>query len=66
MAIETSEKYCPICGRALAEPTFNRFGEWACSEAHAEEYVKEVRAKRVQGVSSTAEQPRRARQMCGG
>lgn len=64
MAIETSEKYCPICGKEVNGPTFTRFGEWACSEAHAEEYVKEVRAKKVQAASpAPREEPRRPRQM---
>jgi hypothetical protein len=71
MAVETTEKYCPICGKDVAEPTFKRFGEWACSEAHAEEQVKEVRAQRVRAASAASapapdEQSRRARQMCGG
>lgn len=46
MALETNEKFCPICGKPATDPRFNRFGEWACSEAHAEDYVQEVRAKR--------------------
>lgn len=46
MTIETMEKYCPICGKDVAEPRFRRFGEWACSEGHAEEHVKEVRAQK--------------------
>lgn len=48
MAVETKEKYCPICGKPVTDPTYNRFGEFCCSEAHAAEYVKEVRAKKVQ------------------
>lgn len=56
MAIQTAEKYCPICGKDVAEPSFKRFGEWACSEAHAEEYVKEVRAQKLRVV---APEPRR-------
>jgi len=68
MAIETSEKYCPICGKRVAEPTFDRFGEWACSEAHAEEYVKETRAQKMRAAAPTPEQqPQRPpRQMRGG
>ena len=68
MAIETSEKYCPICGKRVAEPTFNRFGEWACSEAHADEYVKEVRAQKMRAAAPIPEQqPQRPpRQMRGG
>ncbi len=56
MAIQTTEKYCPICGKDVAEPGFKRFGEWACSEAHAEEYAKEVRAEKLRAV---APEPRR-------
>ena len=47
MAIQTTGKCCPICGKDVAEPNFKRFGEWACSEAHAEEYVKEVRTEKL-------------------
>ena len=50
MSIQTTEKYCPICGQDVAESNFKRFGEWACSEAHAEEYVKEVRAQKIRAV----------------
>lgn len=69
MAVETTEKYCPICGKEVTEPAFKRFGEWACSEGHAEEYVKEVRAQRVRAIvpEPVAEVPRRLpRQMRGG
>lgn len=48
MTAEMKERYCPICGKPATEPTYNRFGEWCCSEEHAEEYVKEVRAQREQ------------------
>ncbi len=51
MAIETAEKYCPICGKQVKDPTFNRFGEWACSEAHADEYVKETRAQKIRAAA---------------
>jgi hypothetical protein len=56
MAIQTTDKYCPICGKDVPEPSFKRFGEWACSEAHAEEYVNEVRAQKLRTVAS---EPRR-------
>ena len=53
MAIETTtKKYCPICGKPATDPTYERFGEFCCSEAHAEEYVKEVRAQKLQAASS--------------
>jgi len=68
MAIQTTEKYCPICGGDVGEPScFKRFGEWACSEAHAEEYAKAVRAEKLRAV---APEPRRdyrpARRGCCG
>lgn len=47
-----AEKYCPICGKEVNEETFKRFGEYCCSEEHAEEYVKEVRAQRGAGNAS--------------
>jgi hypothetical protein len=28
MAIQTTDKCCPICGKDVAEPSFKRFGEW--------------------------------------
>ncbi len=52
MTTDTNEEYCPICGKPVAEPTYNRFGEWCCSEEHAEAYVKEVRAQRAQAAAS--------------
>ena len=56
MAIQMADKYCPICGKDVAEPSFKRFGEWACSEAHAEEYVTEMRHQKLRIV---APEPRR-------
>lgn len=52
--VETTGHYCPICGKDVTDPAFKRFGEWACSEAHAEEYVREVRAERGQATRSSA------------
>lgn len=67
MAVETTEKYCPICGKEVHEPAFKRFGEWACSDGHAEEYVREVRAQRVRAVApASGEAERPPRQTCGG
>jgi len=69
MAVEATEKYCPICGKPVTDPTYKRFGELCCSDAHAEEYVKEVRAQKVQAQAQTANpgpQERYPRQMCGG
>lgn len=55
MAIETREQYCPICGRLVAEATYNRFGEWCCSDPHAEEYVAEVRSRKQQSSAGAEE-----------
>lgn len=43
------ERYCALCGRAVtaSEAAIERFGEPFCSEAHAEEFVTDVRAARV-------------------
>ena len=57
MAVETSERYCPICGKPVTDPTYNRFGELCCSEAHAEQYVKEVRAQKLQAAAALQGQP---------
>lgn len=69
MAVETSEKYCPVCGKPVTDPTYKRFGELCCSEAHAEEYVKEVRAQKVQAQAQAPNpgpQRQYPRQMRGG
>ncbi len=55
---ESTEHYCPICGKDVSNPAFKRFGEWACSEAPVDEYVKEVRAERVQAPRALAAPPR--------
>lgn len=60
MAVEVAEKFCPICGREVTNGEFKRFGEYCCSEEHAEEYVKEVRGRRQAGqgmVASAAASP---------
>jgi predicted nucleic acid-binding Zn ribbon protein len=57
MTSETTERYCPICGKPVLEPSYNRFGEWCCSEEHAEAYVKEVRAQRAQAAASQQGRP---------
>lgn len=53
MAVEMNEKYCPICGKPVRDPTYKRFGELCCSEAHAEEYVKEVRAQKLRAAGAS-------------
>lgn len=66
MAVEPiTQRYCPICGRPVAEGVFDRFGEWCCSEGHAQEYVAEVRAQK-QRQHAGAEPQRPRRQFRGG
>lgn len=52
-------RYCAFCGAEVGqEGTPERFGEIFCSEAHTEEFVKGVRASRVQAaVAGAAEVP---------
>ena len=57
MATQTTERYCPICGKPVTESTWNRFGDWCCSEAHAEEHVAEVRTQKQQQLAVTAAAP---------
>jgi hypothetical protein len=57
MTSETTERYCPIYGKPVMEPSYNRFGEWCCSEEHAEAYVKEVRTQRAQAAASQQGRP---------
>jgi len=57
MATETTDGYCPICGKDVPEPNFKRFGELACSEAHADEYVKAVRAQKLRAVALEPRRP---------
>jgi hypothetical protein len=72
MATQVTERYCPICGKPVAEVTHSRFGEWCCSDAHAEAHVAEVRAEKQRKLAS-AGRPRDAqrdqagpRSCCGG
>lgn len=68
MAIQVTERYCPICGKLVTEATHNRFGEWCCSDAHAEEYVADVRAQKQRqlaaGGPAPSEQRRERRRGC--
>lgn len=57
MATQVTERYCPVCGKPVADATYNRFGEWCCSDAHAEEHVAEVRSQKQRNVAS-ADAPR--------
>lgn len=68
MPVDT-EKYCPVCGRSVEDLSIKRFGEFLCSEEHAEEYVKEVRAQKLgkanlQG-GAQAQEPARGGGCCG-
>jgi endogenous inhibitor of DNA gyrase (YacG/DUF329 family) len=66
MATQATERYCPICGKPVTGETYDRFGEWCCSDAHAEEYVAEVRAqKQRQAPAPVAEAPRAERHRVG-
>lgn len=44
-ATAEEETYCSICGKDVPDRSIKRFGEYFCSEGHAEEYAKEVRAR---------------------
>ena len=72
MATQVTERYCPVCGKPVVDATHNRFGEWCCSDAHAEEYVAEVRSEK-QGKLASADRSRETqrgqvvpRSCCGG
>lgn len=47
-------RYCPICGEEANSSglAIERFGELFCSDGHAEEFVKEVRAARIQAATA--------------
>ncbi len=72
MATQLTERYCPICGKPVAEATHSRFGEWCCSEAHADEHVAEVRAEKQRKLAVADRQPEARRDQaaphscCGG
>ena len=53
---DAAKPYCALCGQpAKADgPAIERFGETFCSEAHAEAFVGEVRAARVQAAAAAA------------
>ncbi len=57
MSTVTTKRYCPICGKTVEDETFDRFGEWCCSEAHAEEHVAEVRAQKQRQLAGIAPAP---------
>lgn len=57
MATQVTERYCPVCGKPVADAAHNRFGEWCCSDAHAEAYVADVRAEKQRNLAG-AERPR--------
>ena len=59
MTVDT-DTYCSICGRDVKDLSIRRFGEYLCSEEHAEEYVKEVRAKKLGNATSQQEVPTEA------
>jgi hypothetical protein len=57
MDAEMERHDCPICGKEVTEPTWKRFGQWCCSEAHAEAYVKEVRTQRQPAAAAEPVRP---------
>jgi endogenous inhibitor of DNA gyrase (YacG/DUF329 family) len=65
MATLMTDRYCPICGKPVTEGEFNRFGEWCCSAAHAEEYVAEVRAQKQRQLAASAPAPSEQRRRGG-
>jgi hypothetical protein len=52
-------RYCAICGEEanIHGSRVERFGEAFCSEGHAEEFVKEVHAARVQAAAAALSAP---------
>lgn len=56
---KSEARYCAICGEdaTVHELAVERFGEVFCSDGHAEEFVKEVRATRVQAAALRAAEP---------
>ena len=53
-AQKPAPRYCAVCGADanVYGLAVERFGEAFCSDGHAEEFVKEVRAARVQAAAS--------------
>lgn len=51
---KSEARYCAICGEdaTLHGLAVERFGEVFCSDGHAEEFVREVRAARVQAAAN--------------
>lgn len=58
-----AEQYCPVCGRDVPDMTIKRFGQYLCSEEHAEEFVREMRAQRM-GASQRPPEPAPRRGGC--
>ena len=56
---KSGERHCAFCGEEVNVHglTVERFGEVFCSEGHAEKFVKEVRAARIQAAAALAAQP---------
>jgi len=52
-------RHCAICGKdaTATSAVIDRFGEAFCSEEHAEQFVKEVRAVRVQAAAVAVQEP---------
>lgn len=58
-APKPGERYCALCGgdANVYGLALERFGEAFCSDGHAEEFVKEVRAARVQAAAALDQAP---------
>ncbi|MBI2202500.1 MAG: hypothetical protein HYU41_01410 [Candidatus Rokubacteria bacterium] len=56
-ATQVTERYCPVCGKPVAEATHNRFGEWCCSDAHSGLYRSEDEGRSWQLVSLPSKHP---------
>lgn len=52
-----------MCGKPVTDDTVNRFGEWCCSEAHAEAYVADVHKQKPPAIAAP-EPPTRPRRGC--
>lgn len=52
LAVNRERAYCAFCGEEVGDGAPERFAERFCSEAHAEEFVRGVRAARVEAAAA--------------
>ena len=52
--LKPTPRYCGLCGQATSrgDEAIDRFGEAFCSDAHADEFVRSVRAARIQAAAT--------------